>query len=78
MTITVYTKPACGPCIATKRALESKEIPFNEASGPDNVEMLHELGYMESPVVIVRDDAGEILDHWSKFRLDKIEALAAA
>lgn len=78
MTITVYTKPACGPCIATKRALEKNGLAFDEKPAIDNLEMLQGLGHMQAPVVVVMDDdQAKVLGHWSGFELALIEALAA-
>lgn len=73
-TVTVYSKPSCVQCNATYRALENKAIPYETVDMSQDVEALQrvrDLGYMQAPVVI----AGE--DHWSGFRPDKIEELAA-
>lgn len=32
-----------------------------------------DLGYMQAPVVLVLDLEGNIIDHWSGFRPDKLE-----
>lgn len=81
MTITLYSKPNCGPCMASKRAMEKMGVGFFEESGPDNVDLLRELGHSQAPVTVIRegngaDEVGEILDHWSGFRPDKIEEWA--
>lgn len=76
MTITLYSKPNCGPCMATGRALDKMKVTYDEQSGPDNVELLHSLGHSQAPVVVVRD-GDRVVDHWSGFRPDKIEEWAA-
>ncbi|RLP77553.1 glutaredoxin-like protein NrdH [Mycetocola tolaasinivorans] len=74
MTITVYTKPSCVQCTATYRALDSKGLEYKvlDVSADENaLEAVKALGYLQAPVVIADDE------HWSGFRPDKIEELAA-
>ncbi|HWT34024.1 MAG TPA: glutaredoxin-like protein NrdH [Microbacterium sp.] len=74
MAITVYTKPACVQCNATYRALDSKGIEYEVhdlSLDPDALEQVKALGYLQAPVVVT--DEG----HWSGFRPDKIDELAA-
>ena len=74
MTVTVYTKPSCVQCNATYRALDSKGIEYEvlDLSVDENaLAQVKELGYLQAPVVIT--DEG----HWSGFRPDKIDELAA-
>jgi glutaredoxin-like protein NrdH len=74
MAITVYTKPACVQCNATYRALDAKGIEYritDLSQDADALEQVKSLGYMQAPVVITDED------HWSGFRPDKIDELAA-
>lgn len=74
MTITVYTKPSCVQCNATYRALDSKGIEYEILDVSEDaaaLEQVKALGYMQAPVVIADGD------HWSGFRPDKIDELAA-
>lgn len=74
MTITVYTKPACQQCTATYRALDKRGIQYQtvDISVDDEARTyVQSLGHRQAPVVV----AGE--DHWSGFRPDRINALAA-
>ena len=74
MPITVYSKPACVQCDATKRALDRQGVAYQVVDlTQDQVAYDHvtALGYRQAPVVI----AGE--DHWAGFRPDKIGALSA-
>ena len=74
-TVTVYSKPACVQCTATKRALTANGIDYNEVDVTTNDAALEyvteELGYSAAPVVVVDDQ-----NHWSGFRPDLISNLA--
>ena len=75
ITVTVYSKPACVQCNATYRALEKKGIAYETvdlSKDAQALERIRALGYMQAPVIIT-----ETGDHWSWFRPDKIEKLAA-
>lgn len=69
--VTVYTKPRCQPCTATKRRLKDKGIPFTEESLLDegNLAAAKALGHQEAPVVVVGRES------WSGFRPDLIDDL---
>jgi len=74
MTVTVYTKPSCVQCTATYRALNAKGIEFEifDVSIDDKaLQAVKDLGYLQAPVVMVDGE------HWSGFRPDKIDELAA-
>lgn len=78
--ITVFSKPICGQCLATGRALVSKGMregadwEFRDLTLPENSAALEwvmeDLGYKQAPIVVVDDDA-----HWSGFRPDLIGKL---
>lgn len=73
--ITVYTKPTCGPCTATKRAMDKHGIEYEvvDLSTDDAARArVVELGYSSAPVVVAGDE------HWSGFRPERIKALATA
>ena len=75
MSITVYTKPSCVQCNATKRALAKAGMAYEEIDltvDADALEAVKALGYQQAPVVFADGD------HWSGFRPDKIKALAVA
>ena len=74
MAVTVYSKPACVQCSASYRALDSKGIDYkivDMSQDVDALERVKALGYLQAPVVITDED------HWSGFRPDKIDELAA-
>lgn len=73
MNVTVYTKPQCVQCDATKRALSSSRVEYETVDlteRPDALARVKALGYAHAPVVVTSED------HWSGFRPDKIKALA--
>lgn len=72
--VSVYTKPACMQCKATFRALDKAGIPYTKVDvteDPEARDYVMSLGYLQLPVVITGDS------HWSGFRPDRIESLAA-
>lgn len=73
MAVTVYSKPDCVQCEATKRALTEKQIPFDLVdltADEKSFAFVMELGYRQAPVVVADDK------HWAGFRPDLIAALA--
>lgn len=77
MAITVYTKPNCGQCDATKSRLDKRGLKYQSVDITEDDTARHyvtcELGYLQAPVVVVDDNT-----HWSGFRIDAIDKLAAA
>lgn len=92
-TITLYSKERCVQCTASQRELKKSGVDFendgdvieigektfvhDDATTEANLALVKGLGYMQAPVMTVVVD-GELLDHWSGFRPDKIEEHAAA
>ena len=75
MSVKVYTLPSCVQCDSTQRMLKKNSIEFEEvdmSADPIALEMVKSLGYTSAPVVIVDE-----IDHWSGFRMDKIQNLSA-
>jgi glutaredoxin-like protein NrdH len=73
MSITVYAKPHCPQCDATKRQLNKFGMEYNVIDLTQNEEALDMFiskGYQQAPVVV----AGE--DTWSGFRPDMIKKVA--
>ncbi|GAB4097783.1 glutaredoxin-like protein NrdH [Brachybacterium horti] len=74
-TVTVYSKPLCVQCDATKRALTKAGIAYIVVDVTEDAVALAKikaLGYMQAPVVIANED------HWSGFRPDRIKTLTPA
>jgi len=73
MLITVYSKPACQACKATKRYLDKEGLEYkmiDVTEDPVAREYVESLGYLTAPVIV----AGE--DHWGGFRPDRLHALS--
>lgn len=73
MSITLYTKPACVQCNATKKALDRAGLEYTSVDvslDEEARDYVMALGYVQAPVV---EANGE---HWSGFRPERIKALA--
>ena len=72
--ITVYSKPRCVQCDATKRWLDARNVDHEVVDVSQDaaaLERIKELGYLQAPVVVTPDS------HWSGFNPDKLgEALS--
>ena len=72
--IIIYTSPGCGPCVATKRALDRAGLAYEERAGadwPEEVERLARIaGSRQGPLVVAGDQV------WSGFRADLIAAVS--
>ena len=71
---TVYVKPACVQCDATKRFLDKAGIDYSTIDITQDAEALEKvlnMGFQAAPVVVTEDDA------WSGFNPSKLEELAA-
>ena len=71
--ITVYMKPACVQCTATKRALDKAGLDYEliDISLDDEArDYVMALGHLQAPVVVAGGD------HWSGFRPERIKGMA--
>lgn len=71
--ITVYSKPSCVQCTATRRALDKAALDYAVIDLSEDEAALARviaLGHQQAPVVVAGDQ------HWSGFRPDLIKALA--
>ncbi|MEV8236983.1 glutaredoxin family protein [Rhodococcus sp. NPDC077669] len=77
MSITVYTKPECNNCDQTKRRLNKHGIEYTTVDVTEDAAarefVTDGLGYRQMPVVVVDEST-----HWSGFRIDALDKLAAA
>ena len=75
MIVRVYSKPNCGQCDATIRKLNllGVEYVIEDATDPQTLAALKELGYLSAPVVCVGVSND---DMWSGYRPDRIEEIA--
>ncbi|MEJ4112082.1 glutaredoxin-like protein NrdH [Corynebacterium kroppenstedtii] len=75
MAVTVYTKPACVQCTATKKALDRAGVDYETVDismDADARDYVMALGHLQAPVVVAQDE------HWSGFRPDRIKGLVAS
>ncbi len=73
MTVTIYSKPACQQCTATKRYLDARGVEYTSVDiteDADAYEYVTSLGYQQAPVV----QAGERT--WSGFNPFELATLA--
>lgn len=83
--ITVYSKPEdsipkCYSCDSTKKWLNKEGLEYTvlDLTSDESIEFAKNLGHQQAPVVVICDDSGTIIDHWSGFNPGKITALKAA
>jgi glutaredoxin-like protein NrdH len=72
--VTVYTKPSCVQCDATKRMMDKLKIEYSTVDITVDTEafnMIVAKGFKSAPVVITDNDS------WAGFNPDKISELAA-
>ena len=77
-TITLYSKENCVQCTASERKLDERKLEFEheDATSAENLAIIRELdkSYTRAPIMSVAID-GVVVDHWSGYRPDKIDAL---
>jgi glutaredoxin-like protein NrdH len=70
--VTVYTKPSCVQCDATKRMMDKLDIKYETVDitlDTEAFDMIISKGFKSAPVVITNDDS------WAGFNPDKISGL---
>jgi glutaredoxin-like protein NrdH len=77
LAVTLYSKPACVGCTATKRLLKQLDVPYEEedALEENNMAAIKSLGYMQAPVVVVAKNGPGSEEHWSGFDADRIKSI---
>ncbi|SEB80565.1 glutaredoxin family protein [Rhodobacter sp. 24-YEA-8] len=72
--IIIYTSPGCGPCVATKRALDRAGLAYEERAGadwPEEVERFRAEGHAQAPIVVLGSHI------WSGFQPGMVGAILA-
>lgn len=72
--ITLYSKPSCVQCTATKRWLDQHKVAYHTIDVSEDdaaLEKLKGLGYLQVPVVVVPFNQGPTR-HWSGFQPDEL------
>ena len=74
--ITVYTLPNCVQCNQTKKLLDRLELSYVTVNLTQDEKayrfVTEQLGYKSAPVVVVKDEDGQVVDHWSGFEPERI------
>lgn len=68
--IVLYSQPGCGPCVSLKRALKTTGLDFDEVNvREDEVarDLIRDLGYQGTPVLVIRDEFATIVEHHGGF-----------
>lgn len=76
--LTVYTKPNCPMCKATRTYLEKHNIPYIEAqleTNPQIIETAKQHHILTAPIVTITTPDGNIQDIWGGFNPTKLKAL---
>ncbi|MDI9914384.1 glutaredoxin family protein [Rhodococcus sp. IEGM 1379] len=77
MKVTVYSKPFCVACDATKRLLTKLQISHTVVDVTEDAKALayvKSLGYSGAPVVVAELPSG--IQHWAEFREAKMKELS--
>nr|DAF26727.1 MAG TPA: glutaredoxin-like protein [Caudoviricetes sp.] len=67
---TVYTKPNCVQCTATKRWLDRRQVPYEETAVDESPAILKEAqraGISQAPIVRLSDQDEVTLTMWGGF-----------
>lgn len=75
--VTLYSKPQCVACNATKKKLDKHGVIYTILDAREHVAELKALGHLGAPVVMVHDEDDTLVDHWSGYRPDRTAGLAA-
>ena len=79
--ITVYGSPSCVGCKTTMHLFARKNVPVTYVDVTQDEQamtMIQDRALSSLPVVLVTDDAGVEVSHWSGLRPDLINTVAAA
>ena len=79
--VVVYSKPGCGSCVVTKRALDKARVLYETVDvSVDSAarEMLVERGFSAMPVVAPGEDVGSWFGGFQLARLREVIATEAA
>ena len=79
--VVVYSKPACGACVATKRVLDKAGVEYRSVDvSVDSAarDMLIERGFSAMPVVAPSDDVASWFGGFQLQRLRKVIATEVA
>lgn len=80
MTVELYSKEHCVQCTQSKKTLDKLGVEYRITDLMADETALsfvtETLGYRAAPVVVVRDEDGNIADSWAGFNPEKLQSLA--
>jgi glutaredoxin-like protein NrdH len=78
--VKVITRPSCQPCKATIRKFGSYDLTIIDSAieREEALALAAEVGYLAAPIVVVYAEDGTIIDHWTGFNPDRINAVVGA
>lgn len=80
LNVTVYSKPRCQQCVATKRWLKDKGIKHTveDITEPGNAAAVAYLGYLQAPVTVWTDSGPGGEQHFSGFNPTELDRILEA
>ena len=82
--VTIYTTPTCGYCMAAKRLLDRKGVPFTEIDVAGDPELRREMmerasgGYTVPKIFVGETHVGGFDEMYALDRMGKLDPLLAA
>lgn len=80
MTIELYSKPMCVQCNQSKKTLDKLGLNYVVSDVTEDEKayefVTQELGYSAAPVLVIKNESGDVVSSWSGFQPEKLEALA--
>ncbi|MCB1354354.1 MAG: glutaredoxin 3 [Rhodobacteraceae bacterium] len=82
--VTIYTTPTCGYCMAAKRLLDRKGVPFTEIDVAGDPELRREMmerasgGYTVPQIFVGETHVGGFDEMYALDRMGKLDPLLAA
>lgn len=77
--ITVYEKNNCVQCKQSKKLLDKLNLKYNTVNVEEDPKaydyVVTTLGYKAAPVIVVKNDEGQVLQTWSGFNVEALNSL---
>ncbi len=78
MTVEVFSKSGCVACRQSMKTLDRLGVPYAHKNIEEDeaaYNKVKSLGFMQAPVIIVTDEAGRVVNSFSGYQPEKLEAL---
>ncbi|MGD6876984.1 thioredoxin family protein [Bacillus infantis] len=73
MELIVLSQEGCNPCIAVKNLLASEEVDHQLIDVHENPEVAAKYGVMSTPVILLVDEKGEVVERSRGFNPAELE-----